>query len=168
MGALEAALQDFNAALEIDETNVDCLMTRGGVNKKLGCLAEAVHDFSRVIALQPSNAKAYVSRGMVYERANDLQAAVLDCRRALAIDARSAKAYFCLGMCLERASDDEAALDALNSAVDLENNVAYFNARAMLFDKLGQFDFCIEDFNRAIALDPTNDALLHNRGGRSR
>jgi tetratricopeptide (TPR) repeat protein len=164
IGALDIALQDFNAALDIDERNVDCLMTRGGLNRKLGCLAEAVHDFSRVIEIQPHNSRALVNRAMVYERANDLQAAVVDCRRALQIDPCSAKAHFCLGLCLEREDDDESALDAISRAIELESNVAYFNARGMLYDKIGQFDLCIQDFNNAIGLDPTNDALLHNRG----
>jgi tetratricopeptide (TPR) repeat protein len=168
MGDAEAALQDFDAALEIDGRNVECLMTRGAVNKKLGRLAEAVHDFSRVIELQPTSAKAYVNRAMTYERADDLQAAMSDSRRALEIDAHCAKAHFCLGVCLERAGNDEAALAALDRAVDLERNVAYFNARGMLHEKLGQFELCIEDFNKAISLDPTNDALVHNRGASSR
>jgi tetratricopeptide (TPR) repeat protein len=167
-GEEEAALQDFDAALEIDGRNEDCLMARGAMNKKLGRLAEAVHDFSRVIELQSTNAKAYVNRAMVYERADDLQAAMADCRRALDIDAHCAKAHFCLGVCLERAGDDEAALVAMSRAVDLERNVAYFNARGMLHEKVGQFDLCIEDFNKAISLDPTNDALVHNRGAPSR
>jgi hypothetical protein len=34
----------------------------------------------------------------------------------------------------------------------------------MLRDKLGLFDGCIDDLNKAIALEPSNDALLHNRG----
>ena len=168
MGEAEAALQDLNAALDIDASNVDCLMTRGGVNKKLGCLSEAIYDFSRVIELQPANAKAYVNRAMVYERAQDLQAAVTDCQTALDIDARNSKSHFCMGTCLERMGEDEAALAAMSRAIDIEKSTAFFNARAMLHDKLGQFDRCIEDFNKAIALEPANDALLHNRGASCR
>jgi tetratricopeptide (TPR) repeat protein len=163
-GEMEAALRDFDAALGVDPSNVDCLMARGLVNRKLGCMAEAMYDFSRVIELQPSNSKAYVNRAMMYEDINDVNAAMMDCNRALQIDPRGAKSHFCLGMCLERRGDHEAALDALSKAIDLEKNPAYFNARAMLRDKLGLFDDCIDDLNKAIALEPANDALLHNRG----
>jgi len=168
MGNLEAALLDFDAALRVDGDNVDCLMTRGSLNRKVGCLVEAIQDYSRAIEIQPSNARAYVSRAMVYERAGDFHAAKEDCARALDIDASSAKALFCLGVCLEREDDDAAALVALSKAVDLEKNPAYFNARAMLYDKMGRHDDCIGDFDKAIALDPANDALLHNRGPRCR
>ena len=101
---------------------------------------------------------------MVYERAQDVQAAVTDCQKALDIDARNSKSHFCMGTCLERMGEDEAALAAMSRAIDIEKSTAFFNARAMLHDKLGQFDRCIEDFNKAIALEPANDALLHNRG----
>jgi len=163
-GDMEAALQDFNAALDIDAENIDCLMARGSVNRKLGCMAEAIYDFSRVIELQPCNSRAFFNRAMLYEHVDDLHAALTDCKRALNIDPLSSKSHFCLGVCLEREGDHAAALAALSRAIELEKNPAYFNARALIYDKLGQFGPCIDDFNTAIALDPTNDALLHNRG----
>jgi Flp pilus assembly protein TadD len=91
--------------------------------------------------------------------------AVSDSKKAIELNPLYARAHFCLGICLERLSEDGMALDALSKAIELdEQNSVFLNSRAMLYDKLGFFDLCIKDFNKAIVLEPLNDALYHNRG----
>ena len=46
--------------------------------------------------------------------------------------------------------------------IDKENAPAY-NARGLIYDKLGQYDLALENFSLAIKIDARNPVFSHNR-----
>ncbi len=60
----EAALKDFNKAIEIDPRNVEAYNNRGIVLGILGNHYGAIQDFNMAIDLKPTDSEAYKSRGV--------------------------------------------------------------------------------------------------------
>jgi tetratricopeptide (TPR) repeat protein len=75
-GALEPALGDYNAALQLEPRNVDALYHRGSVFEKLGRLDDAITDFSGVLTLDPNHIKASYARGACRNLKGDFQEAI--------------------------------------------------------------------------------------------
>jgi tetratricopeptide (TPR) repeat protein len=83
---LEAALSDFDAALETSPGMTAGLYNRGNVNLDLRNYEAAIRDFSAVIAAEPAFALAWLNRGLAREQAGDKSGARSDFERALQID----------------------------------------------------------------------------------
>ncbi len=60
----EAALKDFNKAIEIDPRSVEAYNNRGIVLGIMGNHYRAIQDFNMAIDLKPSDSEAYKSRGV--------------------------------------------------------------------------------------------------------
>src|SRR5207247_368134 len=82
-GDVEAALADFNQALELDPKHIPSLMGRGYIWYQREKHKQAVADFSAVIALDPTSAAAYNNRGFNYQLMGDGKNALADYNRAL-------------------------------------------------------------------------------------
>ncbi|MGE0769181.1 MAG: tetratricopeptide repeat protein [Hyphomicrobiaceae bacterium] len=85
-GDLDAALTDFDAALEAAPGMLEGYYNRGNVNLDLGRNEDAVRDFSVVIEAEPGFALAWLNRGLAREQAGDREAAKRDIRKALALN----------------------------------------------------------------------------------
>jgi tetratricopeptide (TPR) repeat protein len=62
MGQVDRAMDDFNAAIELDPTYVDALNNRGLAYMGRGAYDLAIADFERVLKLHPKDADATRNR----------------------------------------------------------------------------------------------------------
>jgi len=59
----------------------------------------------------------------------------------------------------------QLSLDDCNKALELQTNeAAIFDSRALAYLKLGKYDECIADYDRALHLDPKMATSLFGRG----
>ncbi|MGD9803968.1 MAG: tetratricopeptide repeat protein [Hyphomicrobiaceae bacterium] len=86
-GDLDAALADFDAALEAAPGMVEGFYNRGNVNLDLGKNEDAIRDFSNVIDAEPRFALGWLNRGLAREQKGDKIGAKRDIERALALNA---------------------------------------------------------------------------------
>lgn len=82
---LEAALQDYNAAIDIEPRNVEGYDYRADVYQRLGEFDKALADYNMATQIDPSYAAAYFSRGMIYEKKGDVEKAKAEYNAALAV-----------------------------------------------------------------------------------
>ena len=137
------ALEDFNKSLELEPANADCLIGIGecyyyialsGKNITGGnAFAKPLEYFSRAIELDPDNPEIYFNRANTYaykgDTANDC---IADYKRAI---------------------EDYSRVIAL----DPNNSAAYFS-RGCLYANMGEFNEAREDAEKALELDPDNEA----------
>ena len=78
----DAAIEQFNKVIEIDDKYVEAYSMRGNCYLALKKNEEAVKDFSKAIELDPGNRGAYVGRSSVYKTMGKLPQAKSDALKA--------------------------------------------------------------------------------------
>jgi len=82
-GAFTRALEDFDAAIQLDPTLAEGHINRGAALIRQNDYAGAVASISRGLELNPeAPARAYFNRGVAHEELGDVRAAYRDYRRA--------------------------------------------------------------------------------------
>src|SRR6266436_2444349 len=85
-GDLDAALADFNKAIELKPDHVPSYVVRGGVKKAKGDVDGALADYNQAIELNPKYAWAYHSRGCLRYDAQGFADALVDFRKEGELD----------------------------------------------------------------------------------
>jgi tetratricopeptide (TPR) repeat protein len=78
----DAAIEQFNKVIEIDEKYVQAYYFRGSCYSALKKNDEAIKDFSKAIELDPDNRGAYVSRSSAYKAMGKLPQSKADALKA--------------------------------------------------------------------------------------
>ena len=159
-GSLEAAIEEFTAALGLDPGLASARYQRGMAYARSGDLAKAIEDF-RWVAEQSVELRlvgdAWYNLGLAAERSGDLEAAVDYYERA-AKHAPSAERALCnRGAVLCRLERFEEAVRDLSEAIALDPSdaLAYWN-RALANHALRRPDAVKEDVGHFLRLAPAD------------
>jgi tetratricopeptide (TPR) repeat protein len=71
IGELDAAIDDYGIAIEMEPDNVAGYDYRADVYQQKGDLDRALTDYDQAIRLDPTYAAAHYSRALIYEKKND-------------------------------------------------------------------------------------------------
>jgi tetratricopeptide (TPR) repeat protein len=131
----------------------------GDLDRALGALDAALR-------FDPSYALAYAGRATVRSQRGDHQGAIEDASRAIELDPKLPEAYYNRGVAHGRLRDwDRAAADyteAVRLSPTLGNGLAHNNLGSALMAQ-GKLDVAIQNFSRAIELNPNNAVSYFNR-----
>jgi tetratricopeptide (TPR) repeat protein len=89
----QAALDDLQRAIELDDTLADAWTGRGSVYVQLQDYARAIPDLDRAVQLAPSFAEPRAWRGRAWHKLDQHETALQDFQEALKIDAECGIAY---------------------------------------------------------------------------
>lgn len=89
---LEAVLDDYSRAIEIDPSLADAWFSRALIYQQDKDYDKAISDYSRVIELEPDNARAHYNRGLLYDKTDADHRAITDYKEALSLEPSYAKA----------------------------------------------------------------------------
>lgn len=140
MGDLKFELNDFKAALEYYEkninpggyTNVEAYLRRGKVKDALKNYEGAILDYTKYLERFPFRMECYLLRGIAKNNIADFKGAILDFNKAIKLEPKNSNAYF------------RRALTKKN----IDNN-AYF---------------ALSDLSISIALNPNENSTYYERG----
>ena len=151
----EAALADFETAVELDKTRWRAYHNRGVSYAMEGRHQEAVADFTHTIRLNPRHANAYFNRGELLYEAGKYEQALRDYDRAIQLAPDDAPAYNNRGHAYYRLGKYKHAVRDFTEAIRLDTQfaAAYAN-RGQLYSDLGYYDYALRDFQRAVNNDP--------------
>ncbi|MFP3947966.1 MAG: tetratricopeptide repeat protein [Longimicrobiales bacterium] len=137
IGAHEEALEQLDAALEVEPERVEILVNRSSVLAFLSRFDEAEEALRRAERLQPGSADVRRARGILSYRKGLYAEAVEELKRICGKDPEDGVARFYLGEALNRLGRVEEALDALEKAIEIQprNHRAYYTM-GILYDKL--------------------------------
>ena len=162
----ELALNDVEAALQLNPKFVSALLLRGYIRQRSGSFDLARADFELAIELEPANAAAFAARGGLRNDQKAWKDAIADFNQAIALKQDLALAYVGRARAFVETAQLDQALGELNTALALNPNVANaFFWRGQVYRRKGDIDHAIEDFSRAIAQGPqTERASYYYRG----
>lgn len=115
-GVADQALQDFNAAIELDPRFVTGLTERANAFRVLGQFDRALDDFNTALTVQPDFAPAYRGRGAIEYYQGQYQLALTDFQQALTLQASYTYAAIWLHMAhakLGQSDEKELAKNAV-------------------------------------------------------
>lgn len=163
-GNPQAALAEFNKALEINPDYADAYFDRGNILYQLGDYQAAMADWQEALRINAQDAEAYYNLGHARVKLGDFPGAIEDWTQALARDASDAKSYFYRGRAYYAIGKIQEAIEDYSQAIEIAPNHgrAYLqrgDARADLGENTG----AIEDYTKAIALDAANGFAYYNR-----
>ncbi len=133
------ALEQFQAAKEIDDENLDVLVNMASALASMSRFEHAERELRRAMKLDPNRADAYTMMGMIYFRRGLYGQAEQELRRALDLDPDSAMAYHYRGESLNQLGRIDEALTMLERAAQLQPEYArtYF-VMGIVQDKKGR------------------------------
>ncbi|BAY23782.1 TPR domain protein [Calothrix sp. NIES-2100] len=164
-GNNQAALEQYNKAIELNPKYANAYVSRGIVRDDLNDKQGALQDYNQAIELDPQYAIAYYNRGIVRDDLSDEQGALKDYNQAIELDPKYVNAYINRGIVRKNLGDKQGALQDYNQAIALDpkDADAYYN-RGNLRKSLGDKQIALKDYNQAIALNPKYALAYYGRG----
>lgn len=143
---LEAAVADFDMAIELNPTNSDYYYNRGLARVSEAKLDEAVLDFDMAIQLNRTNSMYYNGRGWAEFLKGDFNSSIADATRSIQLNPNDGYGYGTRGWARYMAGDVSGAVE------DCKRSTQLFKPGSALFlyDQ-GLLDFIAKDYKKAIA-----------------
>jgi len=163
------ALKYYNAALIVDPRSCTALYDRGRVFFEEKDYEKAIEDITEVINLtepfghKSLQAQNYTMRGICYMRTNKNDQAKDDFSKAVNLDPRSKVAFYDRAHIFFGEKDYEKAIADLTEVIKLTESLDLksqqtqsYRMRGICYRRMKKNDMALDDFNKAINLDPKN------------
>jgi tetratricopeptide (TPR) repeat protein len=149
---LNGALTDVNEAIKTDPNYPLAYMMRANIYRHSNNPSLAIADYDRVVQLDPNNANAFVARGMTKLSTSDSQGATADINQAIEINPESADPYrWLLSFTIKARTEQKLNPETLYQP----NSGGFYLATAAKKQSQGDFKGALENYNRAIKIQPT-------------
>jgi tetratricopeptide (TPR) repeat protein len=163
---VEAALADFNRAIEVDSSFGVAYYNRGRAETLRGNYEAAIEDFAAAAATVPRlTYDALVNRGVVFAKMGKTELALNEYEQAIKADPNQARAFLNKATLLIELGDYASAIDSYNKAIALDSRpgVAYWG-RGWAYYKLKEYPNAIDSTQKALEFYPDSATLHFNLG----
>jgi Tfp pilus assembly protein PilF len=163
----EAALYEFNLALEKEHNNVDALFAAGVVYYRQDNYDKAVDNFNKVISISPDNADAYNNIGLCYVRKSEFNKALEYFNKAKNFPLSTARfdAMLNIGLTYDKMGDHEKSASSLREALLINpGSVLAMGNLANQYNILGKTDDAINLYKKALDYDSDNASIYFELG----
>ncbi len=118
-GNYEAALYEFNRAIEKDSSNADAHFAAGVVHYKQSNLEAALKEFKKVLSLDPGYADAHNNLGLIYAQNKDYAQAIKEFKAAIGNTFYKSRdsALVNMGIAYDSMGDSEMAAQSFREAL---------------------------------------------------
>jgi tetratricopeptide (TPR) repeat protein len=164
-GKNEAALNDLNTAIEINESFALAYHERAGLKRLNGDLQGSHFDYSQAVKFQPDFALAYNNMGSVKILMGDYMGAIADYSKALELDPGLFMALNNRGYARYYTEDADGALKDFNAAITNSESFSYPRLnKASLLAGQGQLEEALSLLDGVMEENPDDALLFLNRG----
>ena len=146
----DGAIDDLNAAIEIDPELPDSYVDRGLLRHKMEEYDLALEDYARALAIDPGDTRALVNRGLALLETGQVDEAA-DCAQAiLAIDKEDGDGLYLRGRVRIETGQYKRAVPDLNRVLRADpNDVEARSYRGLAREKIGNRKGARKDYARA-------------------
>ncbi len=162
---LDAAIEHFRSAIEIDTDFLPARLNLGEALRRLGRTDEAIACFRQVLRTQPGSAMAHYNLGEAFRQRGNLDEAVVHLRRSLEIEPQRVDVLTNLGITFAQKGDVSKAIELLKQAMRLDPRCAETcNSVGAVLASQGKWEEAIEFYRQALQIKPEY-AEAHNNLG---
>ncbi|MCY3899906.1 MAG: tetratricopeptide repeat protein [Caldilineaceae bacterium] len=161
----ESAVEQNDAAIEINPVYADAYNNRGSAKVGLGRYEEAILDFDEAMRINPEDVAAYSNRGSAKAGLDRHEEAIADYDAAIRINSEYADAYYNRGVSKAGLDRHEEAIVDYDVAIRI--NPAYakaYNNRGGVKVCFGRHEEAIMDYDAAIRINSEYADAYYNRG----
>jgi tetratricopeptide (TPR) repeat protein len=161
-GDLDGALADYDMACAISPKFEPAVYNRGWAYMKKRDYGKALKDYSTAIALNPANARSYFFRGRALVRLGRVTAALGDMGEAIRREpAEPGMRLEIAAVLCQRTNRYHEAYFHADQAVNLApTQGAVYRTRGTTLWHLGEMDRAVEDYMKAVRLDPSDTVAI--------
>ena len=153
-GKFEQAIENFDCAILIEDTNSENYSFRGILYLAVDLIPEAVGDFTKAIKLDETVANYYFLRGLAYYLMQDYENAVDDLASSIELDPAISDYYLVLTLAYVNLEEFEVGEDSLSQAIESnDDNAEMFAIRGYFYYLMEKFDESQEDFTASLNID---------------
>lgn len=151
----DLALNNYNAALQVDRKFDAALINRGNLYAETGREEDALKDYTEAIGLNARSADALYNRGLLHLKSKRLDNAIADFDAAIKINPDMADYYNNRGAAFHLNGEYARAMDDFNKALSINRllSEAYFN-KGMLYYMHKEYKAAVLYFTEAVILKP--------------
>ena len=128
-------------------------------------LNAALASINRSIELEPKMAESYFYRGNIYYGQENYAAALMDYLKAVEINPKYSEAYYNIGVIYNTTNKFQESIEPLTKAISIIPNEYMYQTRASSFFKLRRLQEAVDDYSKAIAINPKAGQAYFNREG---
>jgi tetratricopeptide (TPR) repeat protein len=137
----------------------------GMANERTGNYPGAVRAYERGLAVEPENVELLNALGFALFQQGKSQEAVAALEKALAADPRHLKAHNNMALASIDLGELELAEAHYRESLAIEPQAAIHNDLGFVLERQGLADEAIEQYEKALALDPASASAHYNLGG---
>ena len=164
LGDETRAMQDWDRATSVDPKRADAFVNRANLHNARSDHDLAINDYDKALAIEPNSAFGLSSRGTAYSARGDHARAIRDHDQAVALAPQVAPIRGNRGKAHWHAGDYQSAIRDFTTAIELDPDADYFNGRGSALLRQTDAPRAMQEFDRAIALNPRAAIAYHNRG----
>jgi tetratricopeptide (TPR) repeat protein len=161
-GRYEQAVDELQAALKIDPSNIDAYRELGRAHEALNDTTQAEKTFLAAADRRPGDWAVYNALGAFYNRQRRYAEAAAQFERVVALTPDNARGYSNLGGTYGQMADWTRAFPALEKATALAPSDRTFSNLATAHFRQGRFAEAAAAYEKAISLGATNHLVWFN------
>jgi tetratricopeptide (TPR) repeat protein len=151
----EKALSDYNAAIELEPSEMDHRMARADFQRQQGKLDEAIADIDAWIEKNPDQASAYVAKAQVLRDQKKMDEAIASLNKATELSPTAPGPYQQRGEIYREQGDFRQAIEQFNKVLQMQPGLTLtliHRAEAYLNNK--QYDEALVDIESVLKANP--------------
>lgn len=163
-GDLDAALNNYNAAIKANAKHAYALNDRGSIYMKKGELDKAITDYQNAVKADSKSAFIYNNLGSAYRKNGDADKAIEAYTKAVKLKSDYSIAYNNRGMAYFDEGQLEKARGDFDKAISIDAMYALaYSNRASISIKKEEWEAAVRDCDKAISLDEEYAYAYYNR-----
>lgn len=155
VGLRKEAVDDINASLNMEPTNVATMVLKGQVYFEDGLFPEAVSSLNSAIKTDPNFAGGYELRALTYLRMKEYGKALDDANVVIKAEPSSAMGYLIRGTAYNGLRKYDSAIEDLTKSIGINPKLdkAYY-WRGEAYQNLQEYQKSVDDYLAAIKITP--------------
>jgi tetratricopeptide (TPR) repeat protein len=158
------ALKTYEAAIETDAQNENALLSLGRFQYFVRDFTKAQEVFAQLERVNPANAEGYFYQGMIYKELKDTAKAIDAFGKAVQIDLYYHNALIQLGQIYSDKNDKIGLSYYKNATLADEFSDEAFYGLGYLYQKLGQYDSAVANYQRTVNINALHYFAYYNTG----
>jgi len=127
-------------------------------------LNAALESMNRSIGLDPKMSESYFYRGNIYYGQENYAAALNDYLKAVELNPKYSEAYYNIGVTYNTTNKFQESIEPLTKAINMTPNEYMYQTRASSCFNLRRLQEAVDDYSKAIAINPKAGQAYFNRG----
>lgn len=163
-GKFDLALNDLNMYVIMKPNDMSGYLARIDILVDMNEQVRVYEDFDKIMTLPAYSPEEFVQRGRVKVLMRDTLGGLKDYDSALMLQPSYMDAYFDRATVFYQTDLYNKAIEDLNIyLLNIENDWQAFEMRGECYGRMGEYTFAVDDYDRALKINPENADAYFNR-----